>query len=304
MRTPSTFFATFSLRELVGDADLDPSNSAQCGLGGTVGGSIGGSTGYRGSGPAHCHKSESFLLPIAVSENDKFNERQFIESLKANLEKLIIDNSAVITRRGDIEGSFHSSEFYFEYKQEDLQGRIVLSGTLSVTAYRLRADLEERSEGGFNIDERSDGSFSFADAFQMMKPEGDYYVVAFARGDPLAQDNKLHEIGIELIKGSMERIRQSMHQEGLKDWKSAEMWRLARFPQHIERLLADKDLEHKFEVPEEYNGYEKVFFLNDAALKMYSEGGIRLETLKKVSSTEMPRGCINRTLRDPYKPRH
>jgi hypothetical protein len=288
MSTPTTFFANFSLRELVPNAEAGPSSAGHWGMGGAVG----GATGYRASGQSHCHKSESFSLPVSVSGHDRFDEREFVESLKAGIENRIIDNAAVITDRGDIEGNFHSSEFYFEYTQGELRGRIVLSGTLTGTTYSLRANLEERSEGGF----------SFADAFQMMKPEGDYYVVAFAHGDPPAQDNKLLLIGRELITASVDRIRRSMQQEGLKEPISAEVWCLAKLPQQIERLLAEKDLKDRFEVPEEYQEYEKVFFLNDVALQMYSEGGITLEILKKISGAEMPKGCT-RTLRGPYLPK-
>lgn len=254
---------------------------------------MGGSTGYRGSGQAHCHKSESFSLPVSVSEHGRFDEREFIESLKADLETRIIDSAAVITQQGKIEGSFHSSEFYLEYMQGELQGRIVLSGTLSGTTYRLRADLEERSEAGDFV----------AYAFQMMKPVGDYYVVAFAHGDPLAQDNNLLTLGRELIRDSVERIRRNMPQEGLKDLKSAEVWSLVKWPTDVERLLAEKEVEQAFDVPEEYQRYEKVFFLNEVALKMYNEGGIRIESLKKVSGAEMPVGCARRTLRGPYIPK-
>ena len=307
MTTPSRFFATFSLRQLVNIGQPDPSTSEQAGSYGLGVGSIGGSTGVSTprstSGEAHCHKSESLSLPVSFSGDDKFDEAAFTRSLKTNLEKQIIDKTAVITQRGDLEGSFYSSEFYFEYSQEDLRGRIVLSGNLSGTTYRLKADIEERSpRGGFNIDVRSDGGLSVGDAFRMMKPEGDYYVLALAHDHPLARDDKLLHVGRELIRTSVERIRQGMTSERMKDLKSVEVWSLAKLPSHVQGLLAENDVEHQFEVPEEYRGYDKVFFLNELAVKMYSEGGITLETLRKISGDEMPRGCTNRKIRGPYLP--
>src|SRR5688572_18792590 len=106
MGTPSSFFVSFSLRELVNSGEPGPSTFGQWGMGA----SIGGSTGRRASGEAHCRKSESLSVPVPVSGHDRFDEREFIDSLKAQLEKRIIDKAAVITQLGDIPGSFYSSE--------------------------------------------------------------------------------------------------------------------------------------------------------------------------------------------------
>jgi len=136
----------------------------------------------------------------------------------------------------------------------------------------------------------------------MMKPEGDYYVVALAHDHPLAQNNELQQVGQELMRDSVKRARRGIR-DGLKDLKSAEVWALVKWPSHIERLLTENNIVHEFDVPKEYQGYEAVFFLNDVALKMYREGGIQIDVLKKISSDEMPGGCVRRTLGGPYFPK-
>jgi len=46
-----------------------------------------------------------------VSDYISFDEQGFITSLKAEIEKEIIDSAATISRQGNIEGNFNSSEF-------------------------------------------------------------------------------------------------------------------------------------------------------------------------------------------------
>jgi len=76
---------------------------------------------------------------------------------------------------------------------------------------------------------------------------------------------------------------------------------LVNIPQHLKQLLRERGIEQNVDMPEEYKEYEKVFFLNEVALRMYREGGIALDVLKKVSGSDMPKRC-NRTLRGPYIP--
>jgi len=69
----------------------------------------------------------------------------------------------------------------------------------------------------------------------------------------------------------------------------------------LKQLLRERGIEQNVDMPEEYKEYEKVFFLNEVALRMYREGGIALDVLKKVSGPDMPKRC-SRTLRGPYIP--
>jgi hypothetical protein len=167
----------------------------------------------------------------------------------------------------------------------------------------LRVTIDERSDaGGLNINESSSGDgLSMADALKMIKPEGDYYVIALAHGDPLAEDSKMHDLGRDLIRGSIERIRRDMIQPDFRNLKPAEVWVLVSRPPLIEGLLAGTDSQHDYEVPEEYRKYDRVFFLNEEALRMYRDGGVQFDVLKKVSSDQMPAG-IHRTIRGPYIP--
>jgi hypothetical protein len=48
--------------------------------------------------------------------------------------------------------------------------------------------------------------------------------------------------------------------------------------------------------------YDALYFLNEAALQMYREGGIEIETMKKISIAEIPKRC-NRVLGGAYFPR-
>jgi len=215
-------------------------------------------------------------------------------SLRASVEQEILESGASISTRGHIPGSFNSSEFFFEYTEEGTQGRIIISGNITGSAYRLRADIEERSEGG--------GPSFPVEAFGRIRPEGDYYVVAFAREDPLARGDQLHSIGAALIKESSKRIPVSFSNDDARSIRYAEVWTLSRMPQHIRELLRQNGMGERHEIPEEYKDYERVCFLNDVALRMYEEGGVVLNVLKKVTDADMPAGC-SRNLRGPYIPK-
>jgi len=310
MNRVSTFFTNFSLQELVKNKLYLPTsypNRSSRGAGG----------GHLGHGQFLYRRSESFPCPIYVSDYVSFDEQGFITSLKAEVEKEIIDSAATISRQGNIEGNFNSSEFYFEYTQDGIKGRIVISGKMIKSSYYLTADLEEIAEGDefpFAAEEFSGarasvisaatggGVFPFAiTEFGRVKPEGDFYVVAFRQGDPLAQVDKLHNLGVELMRGWEKRIPRSLTNEPDKDIKYAEVWSLVNIPQHLRQLLRERGIEQNVDMPDEYKEYEKVYFLNEVALQMYRDGGIELDALKKVSGSDMPKRC-NRTLRVPYIP--
>jgi|SRR5919106_1066241 hypothetical protein len=70
-----------------------------------------------------------------------------------------------------------------------------------------------------------------------------------------------------------------------------------RIPHGVTKEAADG-----FKYVEVLSLYDALYFLNEAALQMYREGGIALDTLKKSSSDEIPKRC-NRILGGPYLPR-
>ena len=285
----SRFFATFSLQDLIGNR-LSSLSAPQC----NASGSIGGSTGFISSGQSHYRRSESLSCPLHESSGVEFDKRELIESLMPALERAIMESGASIHTRGQIPGTFHSSEFFIEYIENGIQGRIILSGDGTGRTYRLRADIEEKGN-----DEASPFPM---DAFNRIRPEGDYYVVAFEQGDPLAHDNKLHEIGIEFIKEARHRIPAGFSTEDAKRLQYAEVWTLFKIPQQMKKLMRLRGIEQNVDGADEYQKYETVYFLNEVALQMYEEGGIILKVLKKVSSAELPAGC-SRNLRGPYIPK-
>ena len=136
----STFFAKFSLRELVGARSSGPTARPGGMFAGVGGGGCSGGPGLR-----NYHKSETCSCPIHTLGDDRFDEAEFTTALKEDVKRQITDSGAVITLQGDIAGNFNSSEFYFEYAQGEIQGRIVMSGKVIGGSYRLRADLEERT---------------------------------------------------------------------------------------------------------------------------------------------------------------
>ncbi|HJP95858.1 MAG TPA: hypothetical protein VJ843_00645 [Candidatus Saccharimonadales bacterium] len=136
----TTFFAKFSLRALVG-SKLSLTTLGPRGVfpGGGVGAAYGGSEGR------NYQKSEGYSHPIHTAGDDRFNESVLITALRAELKAEITNSGAAITFEGDIEGNFNSSEFYFEYAQGSIRGRIIISGKVIGDSYSLRAALEERT---------------------------------------------------------------------------------------------------------------------------------------------------------------
>ena len=141
MRNTSRFFAQFSLRDLVGINSSGQAAPQRRGFGG-----IGGGSGYGGPGPRSHHKSESFSRPLSMPGDETFDEAEFIAALKKEVQSQITASESILTFEGEIEGDFNSSEFFFEYVQGDIKGRIIVSGVVIGNTYRLRAQLEERAE--------------------------------------------------------------------------------------------------------------------------------------------------------------
>ncbi|HEU0174325.1 MAG TPA: hypothetical protein VFV58_08670 [Blastocatellia bacterium] len=283
MNIASAFIANFSLRKLVNDKLHLPASYP----GGASRGV--GRAGLASPGQLLCHRSESFTCPVYASDYVSFDEQGFVASLRAAVEKEISDCAASITRQGDIEGDFNSSEFYFEYTQEENKGRIVISGKMVEGGYYLTAAIEEIAKGcefplgaerfiGAGQSRMCDVSGSvlpFAiTEYGRNKPEGDCYIVLFGPDDPLGHDNKFRHIGFELLKESSNRIQQGVTKGEAGDLKYVEVWSL----------------------------HNVLYFFNETALQMYRESGIELEALKKISSAEIPKGC-NRILSGTYIPR-
>jgi hypothetical protein len=134
----SAFLSNFSLEDLV---KRNGSPSGQLCAGGGMGG--GGGTGSSvGHGRSSSHKSTSFSCQIKSTGESSFDEAAFLASLKVDVEKEIAASGAKVVG----EGSSGPAGFYFEYIQQDIRGRVEISGKKSGTFYTLEAKLIESTE--------------------------------------------------------------------------------------------------------------------------------------------------------------
>ena len=139
----SSFFANFSLRELVEKNKSIAGLSCSVGAGGGGGGggmSMG--TGGVGKQGSNFNKHESFVCQI--SDAKLFDEAKFMETLKQNIEQDLDANKA----RFDSGKNVDANSFHVEYKLSDN-----VTGTLKILAkkgpmhyYTLQADLSEKSK--------------------------------------------------------------------------------------------------------------------------------------------------------------
>lgn len=280
--TGSRFFDKFSLRKLLED-NYPWVRTAPSG----AGGSIGGGSGFVGAGKSSYRKSENYSCPVHLIGDDRFDEPGFIASLRSLIESEILACQAAILANGNL----GQNGFYFEYKWEDISGRIDILGKLIVRNYVLNAEIHETGLG--------DRHLAYT-AFLDIQPQGDYHVIGVKEEN--SSDQEIIETGRRMIEASVPRMR-AMSKDQLRDLPYAEVFTLIRLPPDIRRALEVQQIrmnvESNFDLPEEYGGYEKIYFLNETALRMYRDAGMKLEVLKKVSAAEMPAEC-HRTLRGPY----
>lgn len=108
---------------------------------GGAGGSIGGSTGKLGPRGADVHSSSTSTAGFTMADEgeNKFKEREFIEALASQIRKEIEESHANITGSG----TPASNEFYVDYTDGNLKGRITISGSAQGSTYALKANVEE-----------------------------------------------------------------------------------------------------------------------------------------------------------------
>ena len=131
-----------------------------------------------------------------------------------------------------------------------------------------------------------------------------YYVVTLEHGDPLAEQAKFHHVGSDLIEAGVERLRAKMLRTGERaapaDLEYAEVFSFGEVAPGFEHLIPEW---MRFYMPtEEYKRFAKVYFLNEAAYRMYKEGGVNFEVAKVIPGGELPAGC-NCNLSGPYIPK-
>ena len=108
------------------------------------GGGMGGTSGGIGPGGGDVRSSASSTAGFTINEEgeNKFQENEFIEGLSSQIKREIEQSRASITGSG---GS-SSNEFYFDYKEGNIKGRITISGSASGQFYSLKANVDESNK--------------------------------------------------------------------------------------------------------------------------------------------------------------
>jgi hypothetical protein len=91
------------------------------------------------------NRSEGLTCQIKDSVGDKFKEKEaaVLESLKSDIEKLIIQSGANVVRTGSVS----PAGFYFEYSEADVQGRIEFVGERSMeNHYYMGVNMVEKDK--------------------------------------------------------------------------------------------------------------------------------------------------------------
>jgi len=133
----SSFASRFMLDKSVKATAYKGIDSTGVGAGGTLGGSTGGI----GPGGRDVHTSFTSASGFTIREEgeDKFNEIEFLGELASQIRKEIAENHASITGSG----TPASNEFYLEYSDGDIKGRITIVGSARGKAYSVRANVDE-----------------------------------------------------------------------------------------------------------------------------------------------------------------
>lgn len=140
--TSSKFLTQFSLRELANKNDspsglLFPKRETG-GIGGTGGGlySIDGDLEQTTN-----TKHETIFLQIKSEDSHKFDEAEFISSLKKDVENSISENRLKVKKAN----SQSSSGFRLEYEKGRMKGQIDISGEMKNGYYEMRAMIIEKN---------------------------------------------------------------------------------------------------------------------------------------------------------------
>ena len=136
----SAFLSRFSLERSVEQIAYKGVNKSP-GPGARIGGDVGMGGGTMGARGAKASLSSATAFMINQEGDNRFIESEFMEALTAQIKKEIEDNQATITGIGRPA----SSEFYVEYKDGSVSGRITISGSAAEEYYVLRAKVDESS---------------------------------------------------------------------------------------------------------------------------------------------------------------
>lgn len=137
----SNFLTHFSLKKLV------ENNASPSGLlfakpaGGGVGGGFSGLSGGNSEQTTHIKHETTFACWIKPEDFDKFDEAEFVSSLKKDVENNLNESSLKITETK----SPTASSFRFEYGKGKVKGQIDVSGEMKNGYYELKAMVVEKS---------------------------------------------------------------------------------------------------------------------------------------------------------------
>jgi hypothetical protein len=131
----SSFFSKFSLRGLV---ERNKNRNLNCSGGGVAGGGGGGSAISSGRKESHAQKGEN--LSCQATDVEKFDEAEFLQSLRRSVEMDLEQSKAKIVGCDRVDGQ----SFSCEYELEDIKGRVEVSGKMVPgNYYTLNANLKE-----------------------------------------------------------------------------------------------------------------------------------------------------------------
>lgn len=134
----SSFLSKFSLERSVKQTAYRGINPSQ-GPGGSIGGASGISGGTIGVGGNKASLSSSTAFMIYQEGVNRFIESEFLEALTSQTKKEIEESRASITGSG----SPAPNEFYVDYKDGKINGRITVSGSARGQFYVLDANVDE-----------------------------------------------------------------------------------------------------------------------------------------------------------------
>jgi hypothetical protein len=295
----SAFYQSFSLAELIAtNLSLLEVDRTQGGGGGggnsiTSGAGIGGGSGS--AGRMNYHKSVSETVTLKPGSFTEHEETRFIRALKDSV-------AGQLTRTGaelDGIGSLSPHGLQLDYYQSNVKGLIEISGQLhrghsnASDFYTLSATLRE------TFTDTNAPKLRRPTLRQQSKPPGIFYVVTFPPGDPRSTGSNFWLVGRELIQASNMRVAQwlsddfSRHDQLLSlEHAEVYVWE----PQGPTKLRQDLAAFAEFE------GLGKVYFLNEAAIKMYRDAGEKFEIRKIISADNLGALC-GPPLRGPYLPK-
>lgn len=136
----SSFFAKFSLRELVDKNQSSAGLDCSVGPGGGGGGGVSGGTGAVGKQESNFNKFEG--IACQISDAELFDEVKFMQALKESIEQdLETDKAKIVTKNSDATG------FELEYTLNETTGTVKISAKKGpMRYYTLEANLREKSK--------------------------------------------------------------------------------------------------------------------------------------------------------------